>query len=94
MTPGPRSAGQENRIAGLDGRRWSSNDDGLIDYRLTFTDGSSGIFTSQVPEPSALAVASVLLPRRRQNTGLGIRTHETGTQMQLESGTEPGTVLG
>jgi hypothetical protein len=42
---------------GQDGEGLSINDKGLLVYQLTFTDGSSGIFTSlisSVPEPSTL----------------------------------------
>jgi hypothetical protein len=44
---------------GQDGKTMSLNDDGLLVYRLTFTDSSSGIFTSQiaaVPEPGTLGL--------------------------------------
>jgi hypothetical protein len=46
-----------NGSGGQDGRGMSFNDSGLIVYELTFTDGSSGIFTSQIapiPEPGML----------------------------------------
>ncbi|CAN5187007.1 hypothetical protein BH11PLA2_BH11PLA2_50410 [soil metagenome] len=50
---------------GQDGLGMSLNDSGQVVYRLTFTDGSSGIFTSQVtpvPEPSlVLGVAGLSL---------------------------------
>jgi hypothetical protein len=53
---------------GQDGRGWSFNDNGLLVYELTFTDGSSGVFTSVVPEPTApaLLAAAAMLPRRRR----------------------------
>ncbi len=49
---------------GQDGKGMSFNDSGEIVYKLTFTDGSSGIFVSEiagVPEPSTLVL-----------TGLGV----------------------
>lgn len=63
IDPGP---GVDNRTVnsiniggvsgGQDGRSMTFNDDGLIVYRLGFTDGSQGVFTSvvAVPEPSSL----------------------------------------
>lgn len=54
-----------------DGRGLSFNDDGLIVYGLSFTDGSSGVFTSLVPEPAGLtALAAGLglaMRRARRN---------------------------
>ena len=47
---------------GQDGNPMSFNDSGLLVYEVTFTDGSSGIFTSQitpVPEPGTLAFAGL-----------------------------------
>jgi hypothetical protein len=49
---------------GQDGLGRSFADDGTIVYRLRFTDGTNGVFTSQftpIPEPVALGVATVLL---------------------------------
>ena len=50
---------------GLDGRGMGLSNTGLLTFGLTFTDGSSGIFTAQVPEPSAVALVTL---------GLGART--------------------
>ncbi len=44
---------------GEDGRGLAFNDSGLLAYRLFFTDGTSGVFTSQftpVPEPAAVGL--------------------------------------
>jgi hypothetical protein len=53
---------------GQDGQRTGFNDDGLLALSLFFTDGSSGIFTAQVPEPGCLTplviMAALLAPRR------------------------------
>ena len=58
-----------NGSGGGDGKATSFNDNGTVAYRLTFTDGSSGVFTSPVPEPTGLAMVAVgaagLLRRRR-----------------------------
>ncbi len=46
---------------GEDGNAMGLNDSGQLAYRLTFTDGSSGIFTSfiaPVPEPSAILLGT------------------------------------
>lgn len=52
FTPG--SGGQDGKAMGFD-------DSGLLVYRLTFTNGSSGIFTSSiVPEPATTGLAGVL----------------------------------
>lgn len=54
---------------GQDGRGLSFNNNGLIAYRLAFTDGSTGVFTSLVPEPTSLcglALAGVTMLRRRR----------------------------
>jgi hypothetical protein len=51
-------------LGGQDGHGFSFSDSGFLVYRLTFTDGSSGIFVSQIPvaEPGGvLAVAGLLL---------------------------------
>jgi PEP-CTERM motif len=57
---------------GQDGKGMSFNDSGEIVYELTFADGSSGIFESQitgVPEPSTLVLTGLgglgLIVRRR-----------------------------
>jgi hypothetical protein len=66
------SIGFESASGGEDGRRLSFNDAGLLTFALTFTDGSSGIFTAQVsalPEPTAgavMALAGLALLRRRK----------------------------
>jgi hypothetical protein len=60
---------------GQDGKARGLNDDGLLVYRLTFTDSTSGIFTSQivVPEPAGVILAAAafcgaaLLARRRNH---------------------------
>ncbi len=46
---------------GEDGRRLPLNDDGLLVFELSFTDGSSGIFTAlaPVPEPSGLELGII-----------------------------------
>jgi hypothetical protein len=67
------SAGVDNRTitsigflggsGGQDGHGPYLNDAGLLVYQLSFTDGSSGIFTSQivaVPEPAALLQLAVI----------------------------------
>lgn len=40
-----------------DGRGSQINQDGLVTFSLNFTDGTSGIFAAQVPEPSTVAMA-------------------------------------
>lgn len=53
---------------GRDGKAVPFNDAGYIAYRLNFTDGSAGIFVSQVPEPASLATlatCTLMLVRRR-----------------------------
>ncbi|MDB5328834.1 MAG: hypothetical protein JWM57_4403 [Phycisphaerales bacterium] len=53
---------------GQDGKGVNFNDSAVIAYRLGFTDGSAGIFTSVVPEPatlSLLALGGMSLLRRR-----------------------------
>jgi hypothetical protein len=60
--------------AGQDGKGLSFNDSGEIAFRLSFTDGSSGVFTSPipVPEPTSLGLlaagAGLLLRRNRKLT--------------------------
>jgi hypothetical protein len=52
-----------------DGRASSFNDAGFLAFNLAFTDGTSGDFVTQVPEPSAAAgmfVLSLLLIGRRK----------------------------
>ena len=50
---------------GQDGRGMSFNDNGLLAYRLTFTDNSTGIFmsslTAEAPEPAAVPEPSTLV---------------------------------
>jgi hypothetical protein len=60
--------GELRTIAGAIGFRFGSSDDlatglandGTVAFRLTFTDGSSGIFTTRVPEPVAFAPLTVI----------------------------------
>ena len=58
---------------GQDGKGFDFNDSGEVAYRLTFTDGSSGVFESTisaVPEPVSLGllpIGAVLLLRRNRN---------------------------
>jgi len=58
----------EGGSGGQDGRRMSFNDRNTLLFQLDFTDGSSGIFTTTVPEPSSLLLvvicAACLLWRR------------------------------
>ena len=65
---GPATGGEDGRIAHL-------NDVGQFVYRLDFTDGTSGLFMTTVPEPTAatLAVAgcATLLARRRRRGRAG-----------------------
>lgn len=78
VDPGPGVANRTVAASGInflisggqDGRGVSFNDDGTLIYRLTFTDGSSGVFTSSVPEPTGLltlaaAALAASLRRRR-----------------------------
>jgi hypothetical protein len=54
---------------GEDGRPSSLNDAGLLTYTLFFTDNTSGIFTSVVPEPASLSLlmlAALAGVRRRR----------------------------
>jgi hypothetical protein len=46
---------------GEDGRRLAFNDRQTVLFQLHFTDGSSGIFTAKVPEPSALVISLLAL---------------------------------
>jgi len=59
----------EGGSGGQDGRRMSFNDRNTLLFQLDFTDGSTGIFTTNVPEPSSLLLlgicAACLLWRRR-----------------------------
>lgn len=54
-----------------DGRSKALNSDGLLAYHLTFTNGTSGIFVTAIPEPGTIglvtagAIALVLWRRRR-----------------------------
>jgi len=55
---------------GQDGRPINLSDNGDLAFQLDFSDGSSGLFVSHVPEPasmalSAIAVASLARRRRR-----------------------------
>jgi len=58
----------EGGSGGQDGRRMSFNDRQTLLFQLDFTDGSTGIFTTTVPEPSSLLLigicAACLLWRR------------------------------
>jgi uncharacterized protein (TIGR03382 family) len=54
---------------GQDGRFSALNDAGQLAYRLAFTDGTSGVFLTTVPDPSASApfvVASAVAALRRR----------------------------
>ena len=55
---------------GSDGRANSFNDQGQLAFRLTFTDGSQGVFLAAVPEPSTallvLAGFGCFISRRRR----------------------------
>lgn len=55
---------------GEDGHFLTFNDDGLLVFSLTFTDGSSGVFTAQiVPEPASallLGACALAMIRRRR----------------------------
>jgi hypothetical protein len=62
---------------GEDGQGLSFNDSGLLVYQLTFTDGSTGIFTSSiaVPEPASLgllALGSLAVLRRARRGAKGV----------------------
>ena len=48
--------------------RYGFSNDGTLALRLTFTDGSSGIFTATIPKPTALVplAAAAAVPRRRR----------------------------
>ena len=53
-----------------DGRHLAFNDNGLLTFQLFFTDGSAGVFTALVPEPTGMALlapaAGILVRRRRR----------------------------
>jgi hypothetical protein len=55
---------------GQDGRQINLSDSGLLAFQLDFSDGSSGVFTFQVPEPSlafaAIGAFAALAGRRRR----------------------------
>jgi hypothetical protein len=54
---------------GQDGKGIDFNDTDEVAYRLTFTNGSSGVFESMVPEPASLglfALSAIPLLRRRR----------------------------
>jgi hypothetical protein len=55
---------------GQDGRGSSLNDSGLLTFALRFTDGSSGVFYTQIPAPGAAALlgfGGLIAARRRRN---------------------------
>ncbi|MFO0830580.1 MAG: choice-of-anchor tandem repeat NxxGxxAF-containing protein [Phycisphaerales bacterium] len=57
------SGGQDGRASGL-------SDSGLFTYALRFTDGSSGVFITQIPSPGAaalLGLGGLLAARRRRH---------------------------
>jgi len=49
----------EGGSGGQDGRRMAFNDRNTLLFQLYFTDGSSGIFTTTVPEPSTLLLVVI-----------------------------------
>src|SRR5205085_1341273 len=58
---------------GEDGLRLYFNSSGVIVCQLAFTDNSTGIFTSTVPEPASVVLfgpAALLLLRRRRGAAL------------------------
>jgi hypothetical protein len=65
--------GTSGGSGGEDGKAVIFNDAGVLVFRLSFTDTSSGIFTSLVPEPGTLAVLGLaavpLMARRRRRAG-------------------------
>jgi hypothetical protein len=75
-------------MPGLDASRqgMTFSDSGQLTYLLDFTDGSSGVFTSQftpVPEPASVGLVAVaglgvagLLRRRRQSARQGTQHAE------------------
>lgn len=56
---------------GQDGRQINLSSNGMLAFQLDFSDGSGGVFTMMVPEPSSAAlcglVAVTLTARRRRN---------------------------
>ncbi len=63
-----QSIGGVQTSGGQDGHTISLNDSGDLVYTLSFADGSSGVFTTRIPEPSTLALlcVSVLAIMRRR----------------------------
>ena len=56
---------------GQDGRQINLSNSGELAFQLDFSDGSSGVFTVQVPEPASAGIlglgALATLMRRRRN---------------------------
>ena len=52
---------QNDPSSGADGLPRSFNANGLVSMKLSFTDGSNGIFTTVVPEPSGFVLASLAI---------------------------------
>jgi hypothetical protein len=62
------SIGFSGSSGGQEGRAIAFNDNGDLAYILSFTDGSSGLFVSHIPEPGTLAlivISLVAVARRR-----------------------------